>query len=405
MNTKILKVRMLGDVFLEYDGKVIDDTDKRKHMTWTMLEYILLKKERRISQEELINILWADDPGSGNKSGALKTLLHRLRLTLDGLGENAGQEILLFKGGEYFINPDVCLRIDRDDFERLIKLGNVESNTDKKLATYLQALEMYKGNLLKKLDGSPWLALYSSYYANLYKECVLKVASILDEKGESDLICSIVKRAVGIVGDDEDLLIILMQNLLDNGERQEVISIYERLSTELYANFKRTPKKDITALYHEAMSSVNDRIIPDDLLRKQFLEEKVDSGAFVVSYDVFRYLYQAELRQISRTGEPLQVAIFTLRDAAGEMLSRRSLDVVLENFTELLRTNMRSGDILCKCSAAQFAVMLKRADYKGGKVVCERILKQFNRKYPHSPAVVGVSLKSADYMLDQEVRG
>ncbi|MBO5666012.1 MAG: hypothetical protein J6S45_01040, partial [Firmicutes bacterium] len=45
-------------------------------------------------------------------------------------------------------------------------------------------------------------------------------------------------------------------------------------------------------------------------------------------------------------------------------------------------------DVLTKFSASQLLIMLPQANYENSQAVCQRLIKAFNRKYPHSPVTI-----------------
>jgi len=58
----------------------------------------------------------------------------------------------------------------------------------------------------------------------------------------------------------------------------------------------------------------------------------------------------------------------------------------MDNLETQIRVNLRRGDAATRCSVSQYIVMLPQANYENSCKVCERIVKSFCRKYPHSPA-------------------
>ena len=83
MNDK-LQINMLGGFSLQYRDKVIDYQKSRSHKLWLILEYLITFRDKDITQDELINLLWGDE-FTENPANTLKTLLHRLRSMLNEL--------------------------------------------------------------------------------------------------------------------------------------------------------------------------------------------------------------------------------------------------------------------------------------------------------------------------------
>ena len=74
-------------------------------------------------------------------------------------------------------------------------------------------------------------------------------------------------------------------------------------------------------------------------------------------------------------------------------LARRSLDLAVENLKNQIVSNLRQGDVVTQCSASQLIAMLPQANYENSCMVAERLLKSFNRQYPHSPVSVSFSVQ------------
>ena len=81
-----------------------------------------------------------------------------------------------------------------------------------------------------------------------------------------------------------------------------------------------------------------------------------------------------------------------MTDKDGEELARRSLDRAMENLQIQIQRSLRKSDMMSRCSASQFVVMLLQANYENSRMVCDRIVRAFTRTYPHSPAKIHVAV-------------
>ena len=131
------------------------------------------------------------------------------------------------------------------------------------------------------------------------------------------------------------------------------------------------------------------QLFGDDILNGEWLELREPDGprgALVCEYDFFKILYHAEARSILRSGNAVHIGLLSVTSESGGELPKRSLDRVMENLLDLIRSCLRKGDIASRCSVSQFILMLPQANYENSCMVCERIIKSFCRQYPHSPA-------------------
>lgn len=98
-------------------------------------------------------------------------------------------------------------------------------------------------------------------------------------------------------------------------------------------------------------------------------------------------------RMAARSGDPLHIALISVQSAKDTSLPRHSLNRVMDHLQDVIRRHLRRGDAATRCSASQFALLLPQATYENGQMICTRITRAFIRQFPHSPAVLHVSLQ------------
>ena len=135
-----------------------------------------------------------------------------------------------------------------------------------------------------------------------------------------------------------------------------------------------------------------------DLIRDQLREPIAATGAMVCQYDFFKIIYQAEARSVSRNGYASHLCLFSITGADDQPLAKRSLEVCMENFQDLACASLRKGDVMSRCSVSQYIVLLSRANYENSRKVCDRVVRAFRKKYPHSPAVLRCAVQPLEPM-------
>lgn len=95
----ILQIQVLGKFTLRYGETVISDEDDRSRKVWAVLAYLIYHREKIISQQELVDLCWGEDTRSSDPHNALKSVVHRIRATLDKLQEGLGRTLLRRKAG------------------------------------------------------------------------------------------------------------------------------------------------------------------------------------------------------------------------------------------------------------------------------------------------------------------
>ena len=385
MNQPILQVQMFGAFTLRYGDRVISDNDDRSHRVWSLLAYMVYNRKRAFSQQELIDLYWSDGAGSNDPHNALKSIFHRIRASLDKLEDGFGRQLILRKAGRYFWNNNIPAAIDIEQFEELCRQGDAAKDTDARFTAYRSALALYRGDLLDKLTGEAWLSPIAARYHALYTRIAVYVIEQLEAQGRLDEGIALCREAIAIEPHQETLYEHLLTDLLRIGDNKGVMSIYEDMSETLFSNFGTMPSETLRALYRQAARTVNNRALTIDEVQAQLQEESAVGGAMLCEYDFFRILYRSEARSIGRTGSTVHICLLSVAAKDGSPLPRRSLDPAMENLKQLLPAGLRKGDVVSQCSVSQFIIMLPQANYENSRMVADRLVNAFYRRYPHSP--------------------
>ena len=392
MGVNSLQVRMLGEFSICRGSEGIDDGDNRSRKVWLLLAYMIYFRNRCVSQEELVQLLWGNSENSTNPANALKTMFHRVRSMLNLLGDSCGHTLIIHTGGTYAWNPNISFRYDVDEFENLCKAGAAMENETIRLETYMRAFSLYRGDFLPKLASEPWVIPISAYFHNLFMQAVRQSLPLLEDRGNLQESISLCRKAAEIEPYDEKIYQHLMKNLLLAGEHQSVIKVYEDLSELLFSNFGVMPSDDTKALYRKATQTTNTHAVSLGIVRDQLRESAGKTGAMFCDYDFFKAVYHAHARSIARSGDAVHIGLLSV-SGRGRDLARRSLDICMTNLRSLIAVNLRKGDVYSRCSISQYVLMLPMANYENSCMVMERISKAFVRQYPHSPAVLHYSVQ------------
>ena len=257
-----LKVNMLGGLSIQSGGAEINDSDNRSRKVWLLLAYMIYCRKRPVTQEELVRLLWDDGDNVTNPANALKTMFHRVRTTLDRLGDSAGHVLIVRQGGSYAWNCKVPLTLDVEAFDELCQSASDATRPKDRLERCLKALELYGGDFLEHFSSDPWVVPVAAYYHNVYLQVTHEVLPMLEEADRREEAALLCRQAIQLDPYCEELYWHLMRNLLDLERQKEAIVVYEEVTQLLYDNFGVNPSDELRALYREAMSSVSDLPLP-----------------------------------------------------------------------------------------------------------------------------------------------
>lgn len=386
MNGPTLQVQMLGQFTLRYGDRTISDSDNRSRRVWSLLAYMLYNHGRSFAQEELIHLYWSNGEKSADPGNALKSIFHRIRTALDKLQPGLGRLLIRRKAGRYFWNNVIPLSLDTEDFEAHFHAAEAAGDDDVRLAEYQAALALYAGDPLPRMTDEIWTIPIVAYYHSLYTRAAAGAIELLEKQERTAEAVALCRRAIHIEPYQEDLYEHLMRGLLRTGDMKGAMSVYEEMSELLFAHFGVMPSETLRTLYRQATRTVNDRTLTMDEVCSQLAEPAPHGGAMVCEYDFFKILYRAEARSIARNGHSANICLLSVSGKDGEMLARRSLDPAMNNLQVLVQNNLRRGDVIARCSISQYIILLPQANYENSRMVADRLVSAFYRRYPHSPA-------------------
>lgn len=386
MNGPTLQVQMLGQFTLRYGDRTISDSDDRSRRVWSLLAHMLYNHGRSFAQEELIHLYWSNNEKSADPGNALKSIFHRIRTALDKLQPGLGRLLIRRKAGRYFWNNAMPLSLDIEDFEAHFHAAEAAGDDDVRLAEYQAALALYAGDPLPRMTDEIWTIPIVAYYHSLYTRAAAGAIELLEKQERTAEAVALCRRAIHIEPYQEDLYEHLMRGLLRTGDMKGAMSVYEEMSEQLFAHFGVMPSETLRTLYRQATRTVNDRTLTMDEVCSQLAEPAPHGGAMVCEYDFFKILYRAEARSIARNGHSANICLLSVSGKDGEMLARRSLDPAMNNLQVLVQNNLRRGDVIARCSISQYIILLPQANYENSRMVADRLVSAFYRRYPHSPA-------------------
>lgn len=392
MDQAVLKVQMLGTFSIMLGNAKVDDSSNRSKKIWLLLAYLIYNRDRMVSQEELIQLLWNGEEENENPTGALKTAFWRARQMLEPLGPSLGKEAIIRKGGGCRWNPAIKTELDTDLFEELCRAGAASEDPEDRLEKFYNAVAMYDGGFLNKMNMEPWVSPISAYYHHVYINALLETLPLLEKQNRLQEVESLCHRAMQEDPYNELLHQYYLRSIASRGEYTRAAAAYEELREQLYSNLGITPAEETQEIHREILRNLSGYAQLPDTIRESLREESPVGGATVCDFNFFKFFYQAEARAAARRGDAVHIGVLSITDKDGEELARRSLDRAMENLQIQIQRSLRKSDMMSRCSASQFVVMLLQANYENSRMVCDRIVRAFTRTYPHSPAKIHVAV-------------
>ena len=392
----VLHVQMLGTFSIALGDTKVDDNSNRSRKIWLLLAYLAYNRNRAVSQEELVTLLWGNEDQGENPAGALKTAFWRARQMLEPLGPSIGKDLIIRKGGTCRWNPEIPTELDIDQFEYLCRSGVSHEDESERLEMLREALDLYRGGFLSKMGMEPWVNPIAAYYQHVYTTALLHALPLLEERGRSQEIETLCTDARREDPYNEVVHQFLLRSITERGEYERAAMVYEEIRETLLTNLGITPAEETQNIHREILRNISGYAQPPEMILGQLREDSPSTDAVVCDYATFKFVYQAEARAAARRGDAVHVCMFSLTDENGKELARRSLDRAMENLQIQIQRSLRRSDLVSRCSASQFILMLPHANYENSCMVCSRISRSFFRQYPHSPVDIRYSVQPLD---------
>ena len=375
----IIEIFLLGNFEILVNGKsaikVLRDSKKGQ----MLLVYLILHKDESITSSDLLEVLWPNDT-SANPESALKTLVSRTRATLTEFDETLDKCIVTSRGA-YRWNTDLPCIIDVYEFEEMCRELSKATVMNRAIEENLEkALSMYAGDLLTGNDGESWMVSRSAYYHSLYLRTAYLAIRLMKENQDYDGIIRVCRRALDVDAFDETMHLELMEALVKSNRSNEALVQY-RHATNLHYNYlgMRPPEK-IQNFYKQIIQADQSLGMDIDSIRKSLRESDPTSGAFICEYAIFRDIYQLLMRNFSRLGNNMFLAIVMLSSTSGKVIEPLVLDGAMRQLLNAMIASLRKGDTVTRYSPSQYAILLPSVSHETCRMILERIRASFYRQ-------------------------
>lgn len=386
-------VNMLGGFSIRIEHHQINDQSNHSKKPWILLEYLITFRNREISPNELIELIWSNDK-STNPSGALKTLLFRSRKLLLPLNYPT-HELIIQSRGSYAWTKNFKTVVDIDIFESLCDQAFKSKDSPKeKLDLCLSAIDIYKGDFLPQSEWESWVVPISTYYHSLYQKLVHDTIDLLKETESYQKIIDVCQKAIQVEAFDETLHYNLIYSLYKTGNQHGAMEHYNHTVDMFYNEFAITPSDDLKELYKTIRDTKHGITTDLSTIQEILQEESCTKGAFYCEYSVFKDIYQLESRAIIRTGDSIYLCLLTLTDLNGQLLKPAILTKAMDEMNETIRSSLRRGDVFTRYSISQYMILLPTATYENGEIVLRRITQTFRKQYTRRDLMVSYSLQA-----------
>jgi DNA-binding SARP family transcriptional activator len=225
-----LTINLLGPV------EIVRDPDRPlAGDAWTtrrardILCFIASRRHHRAPKDTLIDTFWGEADLEIVEKNFHPTVSH-IRKALNS-NQPLKQNFLVYRDGDYQLNPEFSYRIETEEFERLINDGEAarrERNFDRSIDCYEQAVALYRGEFMQG-SYEPWVEEQRTYYREQYLRMLESLAAVAEKKEEWGRAMDLAQRILREDAFREDIHCMVMRAHAALGNRVAVKEQYENL--------------------------------------------------------------------------------------------------------------------------------------------------------------------------------
>jgi len=357
---------------------------------WDLFKYLLANKGAALPPEIILENLYPNE-NYENPKNTLQNIVYRLRKLLNDeeIFRDYGCNIL-FSNGCYSLSISENIMLDTDLFEQYLQKADInkcESIT--KATDYLEkAISLYRGDYFPELVYVDWVIPRRNYYRRMYTQAVNELAGIYKQKKAYDDSLRICEKAIQIEPYEEEFHISFMESLIGKGKISEAKKHYGYITGLLYKQFGIKPTAEMQNIYHMLKDDRNK--VNNGISIEEYTEDEKAGGAYYCDQKVFRSLFIIEKRRNERSNEPVLPVSFSFENDEESEINSDS--IIFNEFRNFLVKSLRKGDVVTTWNDKYLLMLLPRIDYKGVRVVSERIIKQFQNNGNYSDLDIKVAI-------------
>ena len=246
-----LTINMLGpvQVFREFSRPLAADawTTRRAR---DILCFIASRRHRRAAKDKIVDTFWGETALDVVDKNFHPTVSH-IRKALNS-NQPFKQNFLLYREGEYQLNPDLAYNIDIEEFDRLVEQGDNARRLRRfheSVEAYEKAVALYRGEFAQG-SFEPWVVEQRSYYREQYLHLLESLAAVAQKQNEWARSLQLAQQILHEDPFREDIHCMVMRAHVNLGNRGAARDQFESLRDLLERELGVEPGHETKKVYH-----------------------------------------------------------------------------------------------------------------------------------------------------------
>lgn len=386
---EILNVQTLGKLKITCGDIVFPLERQRSAQVELLIVYLILNRNMNLTSSQLIDFLWPNGD-SDKPEGALRNLVYRARKEMKRFFDDIN--CIQSQGRGYYWNLDIECKID---YEEILKIANrVEQESDwlRKYEKCLTLLSYYENDFLPEFNYNDWIMQMNNTLETRCLETILHTLDVLMNNKKYVEILKITNHPH-------------IQNLLDSRlyemklyayykteQYDTALSFYRQTVDYYYSRYGMTVSQKLKDIYQLILDTAPTTQVNVNELEENLIHDGNTETTFYCDFDVFKNIYQVNLRSARRSMKARVLALLTLMDETNT-LSEKEIQSEAGILRNVIAASLRKNDVFSKFNMTQFSLIIASPDIDGAKIAVARIQKRYDEKKKHAEIILKSDLK------------
>ncbi len=244
-----LEVHFFGKFRVAVNGREVANWPGRKSKL--VFAYLAMNHKRRLSREVLMETFWPSaEPDSARNS--LNVALHQVRRALHEAFPAC--DFILFKEECYFLNPDLEVWLDVEEFKQHWKKAQGlerDKGREAALPEFEQAANMYEGDFMEDDIYESWAASQREHFKEIYLVALDRISKVYSLNGKPELAANLCESILALDNCREDIHRRLMLCYYRVGKRDKALKQFKKCEAILQEELEVKPTRATLELYEK----------------------------------------------------------------------------------------------------------------------------------------------------------
>ncbi|MEG0695177.1 MAG: BTAD domain-containing putative transcriptional regulator, partial [Erysipelotrichaceae bacterium] len=336
LDKDIMKIQMFKEFVIEYHNERIIINDFATRQMTNLLAILIYYRRKPINKEQLIELMWQDND---NPLNVMKFSIFRLRALLKEIPVLSELDLVVTSKAGYEFNPNIKVEIDIEIVEDYWHLMNTDSETNvENVKRAKTILDIYKGQFLEG-NNEEWIIHCQSYYQNMYMNAFEIYCSYLYREKKYEPLIEIAAKGIALDKFDEEAYYYYLRGLIEDQQYHKALSEFKDVQKLFLQEYGTPLSLKLRNLYGVIVAKDEEDQIDIVTLKEKLTNELDEDGAFYCEYELFRHIYQVELRNAKREAKPTFLIVFEICYEGSEKDQLQAM----EKLKNVIQKTLRKG--------------------------------------------------------------